>query len=145
LSVGTGWKQRMEKIRQTAVACVGRAVMFGTLAIGCVMVGFSFNPVSAFRSGAVLTLVMAAILIWKAVAALRQNPKSTEVWLYLDERSRPADDHARLAFASVMRDVYGRFAQVSLFAACAMFGISLLLGLFGFEAYQPPLAPPAAL
>ena len=45
----------MEKVREVAVACIGRAVMFGTLAIGCVMVGFSFNPVSAFRSGAVAT------------------------------------------------------------------------------------------
>ncbi len=131
----------MEKVREVAVACVGRAVMFGTLAIGCVMVGFSFNPVSAFRSGAVLTLVMAAVLIWKAVAAQRKNPKETEVWLYLDEHSRPAGEHARLMFAAVMREVYGRFAQYSLFAACAMFALSLVLGLFGFEPYQAPHPP----
>src|SRR5688572_8023713 len=131
----------MEKVREVAVACIGRAVMFGTLAIGCVMVGFSFNPVSAFRSGAVLTLVMAAVLIWKAVAAHRQNPKNTEVWLYLDDHSRPVGDHARRMFATVMREVYGRFAQVSLYVACAMFAVSLVLGLFGYEAYQPPLPP----
>lgn len=128
----------MEKVREIAVQCVGRAVMFGVLAIACVMIGFSFSPVSAFRSGAVLTLVMAAVLIWKAHAAARQNPKATEVWLYLDERSRPADAHARFVFATVMREVYGRFALVSLAAACAMFMISLLLGLFGLSAYTPP-------
>ena len=43
----------MDKIREVAFMCVGRAVMFATLAVGCVMVGFAFNPVSSFRSGAV--------------------------------------------------------------------------------------------
>lgn len=131
----------MEKVREVAEACVGRAVMFGTLAIGCVMVGFSFNPVSAFRSGAVLTLLMAALLIWKAVAAHRQNPKDTEVWLYLDEHSRPAGEHAIRMFGRIMREVYARFAQFSLVAACAMFAVSLVLGLFGFEPYRPPNPP----
>ena len=81
----------MDEIRRVAVGCIGRAVMFGSLAIGCVMVGFSFNPVSAFRSGAFLTLTMALALMWKAMTAAGKNPKHTEVWLYLDEKSRPAD------------------------------------------------------
>jgi hypothetical protein len=132
----------MEKIRAVAFACVGRAVMFGVLAIACVMLGFSFNPVSSFRSGAVLTLVMAAILIFKAATAHRQNPKTTEVWLYLDEGSRPCDAHARFVFGTLMRDVYARFAQISLVAACGLFVISLGFNLFGFESYTPP-APPA--
>jgi hypothetical protein len=132
----------MEKVRAIAISCVGRAVMFGVLAIACVMVGFSFNPVSAFRSGAVLTLVMAAILIYKAVTAHRQNPKMTEVWLYLDEGSRPSDAHARFVFATVMRDVYARFAQAALLAACGLFAISVGFTLLGFEAFTIA-APPA--
>jgi type IV secretory pathway VirB3-like protein len=132
----------MQKIREIAFACVGRAVMFGVLAIACVMIGFSFNPVSAFRSGAVLTLVMAAILIFKAATAHRQNPKMTEVWLYLDESNRPSDGHARFVFATVMRDVYARFAQAALLVACGLFVISLGFNLAGFESYTPP-APPA--
>ena len=131
----------MEKIRAVAFACVGRAVMFGVLAIACVMVGFSFNPVSAFRSGAVLTLAMAAILIFKAATAHRQNPKLTEVWLYLDDTSRPSDAHARFVFATVMREVYGRFAQAALLVGCGLFVISIGFSLAGFESYTPP-APP---
>jgi hypothetical protein len=127
----------MEKIREVAVACVGRAVMFGSLAIGCVMIGFSFNPVSAFRSGAVLALVMAAILMWKAIIAHRQNPKLTEVWLYLDDRTRPADQHARFVFGTIMKEVYGRFAQISLAVAIGFFLISVAFMAFGFEAYKP--------
>jgi Ca2+/Na+ antiporter len=131
----------MDKIREVAVFCVGRAVMFGSLAITCVMVGFSFNPVSAFRAGAVLTLLMAAILIWKAYAAARQNPKSTEVWVYLDDKARPANEHSRLVFATVMRDVYARFGQASLAVACLFFAISMVFVMFGFKADQPEISP----
>lgn len=130
----------MEKIREVALMCVGRAVMFGSLAIGCIMVGFSFSPVSAFRSGAVATLLMATVLMWKAMAATRQNPKTTEVWLYLDETTRPLDQHARFVFATVMREVYGRYAQFALLTACALFAISLVFGAFGFEPFDPEAA-----
>ncbi|MDP3896981.1 MAG: hypothetical protein Q8Q62_09925 [Mesorhizobium sp.] len=128
----------MDEIRRIAVECVGRAVMFGSLAIGCVMVGFSFAPVSAFRSGAILTLLMAVVLMWKAKAAASKNPKHTEVWLYLDEKSRPADGHAQFVLGTVMREVYGRFAQITLGVAIGFFALSLVLMLFGLEPYEPP-------
>ncbi len=129
----------MERIRQVAVECVGRAVMFGWLAISCVMVGFSFAPVSAFRSGAVLALVMALVLVWQAMAAASRNPRHSEVWLYLDEKQRPIEAHARLAFASVMREVYGRYAQVTLAIAVGFFVASVLLQFAGLEPYAPPV------
>jgi hypothetical protein len=131
----------MEKIREIAVFCVGRAVFFGSLAIGCVMVGFSFSPVSAFRSGAVLTLLMAGVLLWKAMAAQSQNPKRTELWLYLDEKARPPEAHAQFVVATIMRDVYARFAQGALTVAFCFFLISFLLMAFGLEPYQPPYRP----
>lgn len=131
----------MEKIREVAIFCVGRAVFFASLAIGCVMVGFSFNPVSAFRSGAVLTLILAGVLVWKAMAARAQNPKRTELWLYLDENARPPESHARFVVANVMRDVYARFAQAALGVAFGFFLISYVLIAFGLEPYQPPHPP----
>lgn len=128
----------MEQIRQVAIACVGRAVFFGSLAIGCVMVAFAFAPVSAFRSGAVLTLLMAVVLVFKAVAASRQNPKHTEVWLYLDERDRPAEAHAAAVFSTIMRDVYARYAQIALGVACGFFLVSVLLELLGLPVLMMP-------
>lgn len=127
----------MEKIREIAIACIGRAVMFGSLAIACVMIGFSFSPVSAFRSGALLTLMMSMVLIAKAATAHRKNPKYTEVWLYLDETSRPSDARAQLIFHAIMREVYARFAWVVFLTACGLFGISLLFLLLGFVPYTP--------
>jgi hypothetical protein len=128
----------MNEIRRVAVECIGRAVMFGSLAIGCVMIGFSFNPVSAFRSGAFLTLTMALALVCKAMTAGIKNPKHTEVWLYLDEKSRPADGSARRVFGTVLSDVYKLYARIALGAAVGFFMVSLALMLFGLEAYVPP-------
>ncbi len=128
----------MDEIRRVAVDCIGRAVMFGSLAIGCVMVGFSFNPVSAFRSGAFLTLIMALALMWKAMTAGGKNPKHTEVWLYLEEKSRPVDDPSRRVFGVIMRDVYGLYARFALGVAIGFFALSLVLMLFGLKAYTLP-------
>ncbi|MEP9389082.1 hypothetical protein [Mesorhizobium sp. KR9-304] len=128
----------MDEIRRVAFECVGRAVMFGSLAIGCVMIGFSFNPVSAFRSGAFLTLIMALALVWKAMTAGTKNPRHTEVWLYLDEKSRPADVAARRVFGTVMRDTYGLYARIALGVAAGFFLLSFVLMLFGLQSYVPP-------
>ena len=130
----------MEEIRRIAIDCVGRAVMFGWLAIGCVMMGFSFSPVSSFRSGAVLALLMTLILLWHAMRASTRNPKHSEVWLYLDKDSRPPDGHAQLIFGTIMREVYARHAQITLSIAVAFFALSLLLQLAGLQPYAPPVA-----
>ena len=127
----------MDKVRQVANFCIGRAVMFGWLGIGCVMFSFSFNPVMAFRSGAVLALLMSTVLLVKAFGASRKNPRSTEVWIYLDERTRPLNDDARRAFRTIMREVYGRFAQGVFVIACLMFMISIVFLGLGYETELP--------
>lgn len=131
----------MEQIRRIAIDCVGRAVMFGWLAIGCVMVGFSFAPVSSFRSGALLALLMALVLLWRSMTAPGRNPKHGEVWLYLDEASRPAEGHAQLIVGAIMREVYARYAQITLGIAVAFFVLSLVLQLAGLKPYAPPASP----
>lgn len=122
-----------EIVRKMAVMCVARAVMFGSLAIICVMFAFAFNPPAAFRTGAVLALLMAAVLIMKAHYARYQKPRNTEVWLYLDDRTRPRDADDARRFARMMREVYGRFALASFAAACCMFAVSTLLIAAGME------------
>lgn len=122
----------MRKIQDLAFACVARAVMFGTLAISCIMLSFSFNPALAFRAGAVLTLVMSAILVIKAIVAPGLNHRRTEVWAYLDEATRPQDLHAQKIIGGVMREHYIHFAWVTFYAAMALFVASILSSLFGF-------------
>ena len=129
----------MEAVRKVAVICVARAVMFGTLAIVCIMFAFSFNPPAAFRAGAVLTLGMAAVLLLKAHHVLRQQPKHTEVWLYLNERFRPRDDEGTRLYTAVLREVYGRFALGTFTVACGLFVVSALMIAAGLEmqGFQP--------
>ena len=117
----------MDRIRQVAIICVGRAVFFGTLAIGCAMIGFAYDPTAVFRAGAHMMLLMAAILLWKAFAAPTQNPRHTEVWLYLDEKSRPSGPQGTKVFGAILREIYGSYALGTLFVACGLFVISLVL------------------
>ncbi len=126
----------MQAVREAAVMCITRAVMFGALAIVCVMVAFAFSPPASFRTGAVLTLVMSVILLLKAHYAMHQQPKHTEVWLYLDERARPCDAEGMRRFSAELRDVYGRFATITFAAACALFLVSLLMLAAGMDLPQ---------
>jgi hypothetical protein len=126
----------MEKVRQIATFCIGRAVMFASLAIFLIMFSFSFDPAWAFRAGAVLTLVMSAVLVFKAQWVMQQNPRRTEVWIYLDESLRPENNHARRYYALTLREVYGRFARASLVAACLMFAVSIGLSAIGYQPFQ---------
>jgi hypothetical protein len=124
----------VDQFRDTAYMCIGRAVFFGSLAIFCTMVGCAFNPVIAFRAGAFLTLFMSATLLFKSHHAAVQNPKSTEVWLYLDKSNRPVDPASMRVFASVMRTVYGQFSWYSFIAATGFFALSLGFQAMGFSA-----------
>lgn len=129
----------MEKFRQVAMICVGRAVLFGWLAIGLVMLSFSFNPAIAFRAGAVMALAMATILLVKAFEAGRKSPRHTEMWLYLDDRSRPVNPESKQVFRNTVREVYGRFAQGVFLLACVMFVLSIVFVGLGYDKNLPIL------
>ena len=81
---------------------------------------------------------MALALMWKAMTAGTKNPRHTEVWLYLDEKSRPVDVPARRVFGAVMRDIYGLYARIALGVAAGFFLLSFVLTLFGLQSYVPP-------
>ena len=125
----------MEPVRHVAEICVGRAVLFGSLAIILLMVAFSFDPVLAFKCGAITTLLMSAILTFKALQAHAVPPRRTEAWIYLDERWRPSCERSNRMFSSVLREVYALFARTTLIAACGFFASSLLLDLLGVQPF----------
>ena len=110
----------MEKVREQAMECVGRAVFFGYVAISMVMLGFMFDLALFFRSGAILTVVLAAVLLWFAQTANMRPPHKTETWLLLDQKFRPQNDHAIRAFSQTMKEVYGYFATAAIRIALAL-------------------------
>lgn len=121
----------MQEISGAAHMCVGRAVFFAAIAIVTSMTGCAFDPALAFRVGAVLTLALAAILIFKGQLAHRQEPKRTEVWLHLSEEARPRSPAAAAAFANQMRAVYGEYARHAFIVSTGMFALSLGFSLMG--------------
>ncbi|MFZ2102274.1 MAG: hypothetical protein WAU86_17090 [Oricola sp.] len=117
----------MEKTRQIAMLCVGRAVFFGGFAISLVMISFAFDFMLALRVGALLTLCMATILLWFAITSERRDPKKTEVWLVLPDNERPRNPHAARAFRQVMQDVHAHYARNVFLFSVTFFALSLAM------------------
>jgi hypothetical protein len=115
----------VDRIQVAAEISIGRAVGFGALAIGTVVLGLIFNPALALKSGGALTLLMAAVIQLKAERARSQPYRSTEVWLLLDKRLGLPDDHAQRIVSTVLCSVYRRYAQASVAVAVCLW----LLGL----------------
>jgi hypothetical protein len=129
----------VERIRAAATVSIGRACLFGLLAIGTVMAGLIGWPVLAFKSGAILTSMLAAILLLRARLAGRQNFRRTETWIILKKRHALPAHRAQGVFANVLRDTYRRFALYAAGAACVCWVLALAFGL------APPQAMPRTL
>ena len=121
----------MEMVRQKAMFTVGRAVFFGAFAISIVMLGFLFDLVLFFRSGAILALAMTVILLFYAQTAGRRNPKQTDTWLLLKKPERPQNEHTVKAFGKIMEEVYAYYATYTFAAAIGLIALSLIFALFG--------------
>jgi hypothetical protein len=119
----------VDRIQLAAETSIGRAVGFGSLAIGTVVFGLVFDPVLALKSGGALTLLMAAILQLKAERARSQPYRSTEVWLLLDRQLDLPDVHAQRMVSSVLRSVYQRYAKASFAVAVGFWMLALALQL----------------
>lgn len=107
-----------EQVRLAAETSVGRAVGFGALAIGCIVLGLAGYPVLALRSGAACTALMAAILLMKALQAPTRPFRRTEVWLLLDRPGSVAPRLAQRLIGQALRTTLERYAKWA--AACAM-------------------------
>jgi hypothetical protein len=121
----------MEQMRRIAYESVMRACGFGSLAIFCVMVGLSFNPKVAFQSGAFLTTTMAVILILKARLALTKDYRSTEMWLYLPEESRPPKAYAQWITGSILRETFLTFAMWTTGLSIVLWVLALFFSFLG--------------
>ena len=119
----------MDRIQVAAELSIGRAVGFGALAIGTVVLGLIFDPVLALKTGGALTLLMAAIIQLKAERARSQPYRSTEVWMLLDKRLGLPDDHAQRIVSMVLRSISRRYAQASVAVALGLWLLGLALQL----------------
>ena len=121
----------MEKLRRAAFLSIGRAVGFAGLAIVTVMVGLSFDPVMALRSGGTLILLLLAALLLKAHRAAFINHRRTEAWLLLDNSDRPDERYAGQVLTGALREAYLRFARWTAGVAALIWVGALLLAWIG--------------
>ncbi|MGA8157628.1 MAG: hypothetical protein WB822_15755 [Rhodoplanes sp.] len=123
--------QHVEELRRIAFEIVMRACGFASLAIFCVMIGFSFEPRIAFESGGVLTLVMVGVLYLKAREARTKDYRRTEMWLYLPKEQRPPHPYAQYVSSTVLRETYLTFAYWTAMISIAMWALALIAVLLG--------------
>jgi hypothetical protein len=121
----------VDHIRRIAYETVLRACGFGSLAIFCLMIGMSFNPPVAFKTGGVLTMLMTMILVLKAIEAGTKPYRRTEMWLYLPEEHRPPPASAQQVTSSIMRETYLTFAMWTSIVAIAMWLLAMLFSYAG--------------
>jgi hypothetical protein len=121
----------MESMRRVAFETVLRACGFGSLAIFCFMVGLSFAPGVAFRTGGVLMMLMTGILFLKAVEARWKPYRRTEMWLYLPKEDRPPAASAQQLTSAVLRETYLTVAMWTSIVAIAMWATALVASLAG--------------
>ncbi|MBL8585852.1 MAG: hypothetical protein U1E81_08870 [Xanthobacteraceae bacterium] len=119
----------MEELRRIAFETVMRACGFASLAIFCIMIGFSFEPRIAFQAGGFLTLVMVGVLYFKAIEARTKDYRRTEMWLYLPEELRPPQAYAQFVSATVLRETYLTFARWTALISVAMWALALAASL----------------
>jgi hypothetical protein len=114
-------------VERAAEQSVARGVGFGALAIALVVAGLGGYPQLALRSGAVLALLMWAILRLKALRAPRRPYKRTEVWLLLDPRPAWPEEVAQRLIGEALRRTLDRYARFVLVAAIGLWLASLML------------------
>ncbi|MEQ9814189.1 MAG: hypothetical protein RLO50_15525 [Azospirillaceae bacterium] len=123
----------MEKIRLAAEHSTRRGLGFAALAIVVTMLGLSFYPALALKTGAALLLITAAILYFKAHIAPGRNVRDTEVWLMIGDRIDMPAEAAQRVIGRVLQELYRRYAAWTVAAA----GATWLCGLVAGVVFEP--------
>lgn len=121
----------MDPIREACDISIRRACGFAALAIGTAMAGLSYHPLLAIRFGAILTSVLIAVLLIKAVRAPVRPYRRTEAWLILGKRHDLPESRAQQVFGTILRECYLWHATVAAAVALPMWAAGFYLAVFG--------------
>ena len=121
-----------DQIREMAQYSIGRACMFSMLGIITFMMGLIGWPDLAARSGAILFLMTAAILMLKAVQAPTRSYRRTVVWILIGKRHDLPEPRAQSIIGEVLRNTYVRFARITVAASVVLWIADVGIRLTGF-------------
>ena len=124
----------MEEIERAAFVSVGRACGFAGFAVLLLMVGLSFEPVLAARTGCVLCLMVAGILYVYAARARSRPYKRTEVWTILPRDKRPPAAAAQRIIGQALHETYLWFARQAAIVSGLLLAASVVLRFIGGRA-----------
>ncbi|WP_374304224.1 hypothetical protein [Ferrovibrio sp.] len=120
-----------QRVRTLAIHSVGRGCFFAALAIWCVMIGLIAEPLQALKSGAILTMLVACVLLLKAGHVTRASYKKTEVWILLGRQIDLTPEVAQRIITGTLRELYLRCALYATVAAVVFWLLALLIWLGG--------------
>ena len=124
----------MNIIRDVASFSIGRGCAFAMLAIMCFVIGLSWHPLLAARTGGVLVTLMTLVLIYRARRAHLEDYRRTEAWLLLAEADRPHPQAAQYALATARREAFEHFAYYTSGAAALFWLAAVILWMGGISA-----------
>jgi hypothetical protein len=123
----------MDAIERAAFISVGRACGFGGLAIITFMVGLSFDPALSAQMGAVFSLGMTGVLVYRGASSPGRPYRSTETWLILTESDRPEPQLAQALIGAALREAYFWYGRCTALVTIILILAAMLL---------PLVAPP---
>ena len=102
------------RIYALAHVSVGRACLYGLMAIVAMMIGLIGRPDVALRAGAILFLPTSAFLTLQAVQAPARSYRETEVWSLLGKHDDLPAPRAQALFGEVLRGAYLKFPRLTM-------------------------------
>lgn len=120
-----------QRVRTLAVHSVGRACFFAALAIWCVMIGLISEPLQALKAGAILSMIVACVLLLKAGRVTHVSYKKNEVWILLGRQIELTPEVAQRIITVTLRDIYLRYTLYATLVAIAFWLLALILWLGG--------------
>ena len=119
----------MEKLYSLALISVARGCGFAGLAIVCIVLGLSYDPILAAKTGAMLTTGLAVILIFRAQQAPFRDYRKTELWIMLKKNERPVAEQAQKLAGQTLQDTYFTFANHVAAVAAVFWVVAIALWL----------------
>lgn len=102
-----------EQIRRCADISVSRGCSFAALAVLTMGVGLSFDLAAAMKGCAAMSLLLLAILLWRAERSASRPYRTTEVWAMLDKRAPVPPEQMQRLVGDALREAYLRYAKLT--------------------------------
>lgn len=120
-----------QRVRSLAGLSVGRGCFFAALAIWCTMIGLIATPLQSLKAGAILTMLVCAILVFKSWAVDRQPYKQTEVYILLDRQIEVTPEVAQRLIKTSLRETYNRYALYAAIVALCFWAAAFVFWRIG--------------